>query len=353
MARRTWVTSLEAVRRAVNRRQRQWARRILRSPDTKVIRPEENPAEAQPLPSFRFFAILGTWMEEDVVESTVRNAFAQGVEAVFVVDNASTDGTVERAVAAGATVAESFETDAYEERIRILLMNSVVARQSLATGDPYIWWLWLDADEFPEGPDGLTIVEYLRTLDRRFRIVGSTYFNHFPTDKPEYLPGFHPLDFQPLCEQYRAPFDHGCGMPHYKHPLQRFDREGPFISAGDGFHTVSLKRGQSLYEPTGGIVTHHVMYRAEAQTRARLELLCGGPARNASNHAVGNRSIQKRFDSLAAVYAQNWAAVNNLRETAPELGVHPQPWPNPESTRRWYDQDELEAAKEKWRTDDD
>ena len=51
-------------------------------------------------------------MEEDVVEATVRNAFAQGVEAVYVVDNASTDATVERAVAAGATFVESFHTDA-------------------------------------------------------------------------------------------------------------------------------------------------------------------------------------------------------------------------------------------------
>jgi hypothetical protein len=140
-------------------------------------------------------------------------------------------------------------------------------------------------------------------------------------------------------------------MPHYKHPLQRFDREGPFISAGDGFHTVTLRRGQFLYEPIGGIVTHHVMYRAEAATRARLDLLCGGPARNAFNNAVGNRSIQKRFDSLDAVYAQNWPRVNNLRETEPELGVYPQPWTDTGATRRWYDEDELEAAKEKWRSD--
>jgi len=49
-------------------------------------------------------------MEEDVVEATVRNAFAQGAEAVYLVDNASTDATVARAEAAGATVAEIFAT---------------------------------------------------------------------------------------------------------------------------------------------------------------------------------------------------------------------------------------------------
>jgi hypothetical protein len=351
MVRRPWVTLVEAVRRDLRRRQRQWARRVLRGGTRQQIVAEINPPQARPLESFRLFAVLGTWMEEDVVEATVRNALAQGVEAVYVVDNASTDRTVERAVAAGATLAESFDTDVYEERVRILLMNAVVARISLATGDPHIWWLWLDADEFPEGPDGLTIAEYLHTLDRRFRVVGSTYYNHFPTDRPQYIPGFHPIDFQPLCEAYRAPFDHGCGMPHYKHPLQRFDRAGPFLTAGDGFHTLTVRGGESLYEPLGGIVTHHVMYRGEAFTRARLELLCGGPARNAFNHSVGNRSIQQRFDSLDAVYAQNWPLVNNLRETEPELGVHPAPWPDPTSTRRWYDEEDLAMAKEKWRTD--
>ena len=351
MARRLWVSPLEGVRRDLRQRRRRRARRILRSQGLKPIVAEANPPDAQPLETFRFFAILGTWMEEDIVEATVRNAFAQGCEAVFVVDNASTDATVERATAAGATLVESFQTDVYEERVRILLMNAAVARISFSTGAPTIWWLWLDADEFPEGPQGLTIAEYLRTLDRRFRIVGSTYYNHFPSAKPEYLPGFHPLDFQPLCEQYTAPFDHGCGMPHYKHPLQRFDREGPFIPSGDGFHTVTPRTGQPLYEPTGGIVTHHITYRDETFTRQRLEVLCGGPARNLSNNAVGNRSIQQRFESLAAVYAQNWAGVNNMRLTEPILGVHPWPWPESTSTRRWYEQGQVEEAKEKWRAE--
>ena len=151
----------------------------------------------------RLFAVLGTWMEEDVVEATVANAFAQGVEAVYLVDNASTDGTVDRAVAAGAVVAESYRTEAYEERIRMLLMNAVVARVSLASDAQHIWWLWLDADEFPEGPEGVTIGDYLRGLDRRFRLVGSTYFNHFPTDSPMYIPGFHPIDFQAMCQRVR------------------------------------------------------------------------------------------------------------------------------------------------------
>jgi hypothetical protein len=106
-----------------------------------------------------------------------------------------------------------------------------------------------------------------------------------------------------------------------------------------------------LYEPQGGIITHHITYREESYSRRRLEQLCGGPARNFYNDAVGNRTIQRRFESLDAVYAQNWSQVNNLRGEEPLLGVRPRPWPDPTSTRRWYGLDELEAAKQEWLSD--
>jgi hypothetical protein len=337
--------------RRLRKRQRKWARRILETKAKGRVLHESNPERPDLLPEFRFFAVLGTWMEEDVVEATVRNAFAQGVEAVYVVDNASTDATVERAIEAGATLVETFHTKHYEERVRILLMNGVVARMSLASDAPHVWWLWLDADEFPEGPDGMTIAEYLTTLDRRFRVVGSTYYNHFPTEKPEYIPGFHPIDFQPMCERYTSKHVHHCRQPHWKHPLQRFDNEGPFILAGGGFHTATLRTREPLWEPTGGIVTHHVCYREEAAARTRLELLCGTSERNASNDAIGNRTIQRRFESLDAVYAHDWARVNNLRGQEPMDGVHPTAWADLGSTRRWYGAEDVASAKKKWLAD--
>lgn len=339
---------LDRARRLARRRVRRLARRVL-PPDTRgrVVH-EPNPPSPALVPGFRFFAVLGTWMEQDVVEATVRNAFAQGVEELYLVDNASTDATVEQAVAAGATLAEIFDTAVYDERIRILLMNSVVARRSFASGADHVWWLWLDADEFPEGPDGMTIAEYLATLDRRFRVVGSTYYNHFPAEEPQYIPGFHPLDFQPLCERYLPLRQRFCNQTHWKHPLQRFDRQGPFLMAIDGFHTASLRTKDPVLEPAGGIVTHHVQYRDEPATRARMELLCGGPARNDFNDSLGHRTIQRRFDSLEAVYAQRWDGVNNQRGEEPMLGVHPTPWPDTTSARRWYSAEELAVAKAGW-----
>jgi hypothetical protein len=297
-------------------------------------------------------------MEQDIVEATVRNAFAQGVEAAYIVDNASTDATVQRALAAGATLAQSFATDAHEEPLRNLLMAEVAARVSLSSRADHVWWLWLDADEFPEGPDGLTIVEYLRTLDRRFRIVGSTYYNHFPGDLPSYLPGFHPIDFQPLCERFWPETARHCVQPHWKHPLQRFDRRGRFLQSGPGFHTGTIESlggtfREPLPEPIGGIVTHHVQYRQESDTRARLALLTDSD-RTERDEIAGNKQMKKRFRSLDAIYSQNWPWVNNLRgDVEPTYGVDPRPWPDPASTRRWYEQREVEEAKEKWLADSD
>lgn len=326
------------------------ARRVLPPPDAKGIVVEPNPDPADTLADFGFFAVLGTWMEEDVVEATVRNAFAQGVDDVFLVDNASTDATVARALAAGATLAESFKTKVYEEHVRVLLMNGVVARVSLDREVDHAWWLYLDADEFPEGPGGLTIRQYLSGLDRRFRLVGSTYYNHFPATKPENLAGFHPADLQPLCERYVRERPRFCDQDHFKHPLQRYDAGGPFIMSFIGFHSANTLSREPLLEPAGGIVTHHMQYREEAATRRRLDLLCGNALRNAHNDSVGNTAIRKRYESLDAVYAQRWDEVDNLRRREANAGVAPQPWSGPPG-RRWYAPEELEDARRRWAAD--
>ena len=186
---------------------------------------EANPARPHVLPEFRLFAIVKTWMDEDVIEAIVRNAAVQGAEAVFVVDNGSTDATVQRARAAGATIAEEFQTTSFDGPLAQTFMNAVVARESLRSGAEHVWWLYLDSDEFPEGPAGLSVAEYVATLDRRFRVVGSVCVNHVPGGKPEYVPGFHPIDFQPLCYEFSPSWTPMCGQNHWKHPLQRFDRD--------------------------------------------------------------------------------------------------------------------------------
>jgi glycosyltransferase involved in cell wall biosynthesis len=318
-------------------------------PAKKWVRAEANPDQSDPVAGARLFAVLGTYNEEDVVEATVANAFAQGVERVFLVDNGSSDDTVARSVRAGAELAEVFTTAEIQENLRILIMNSVVWRMSNKETADHVWWLWLDADEFPHGPKDQTIRQYVDGLDRRFRVVGADYYQHFPDQKPEYISGFHPLEFQTRCEPFWQPLIPMCDDHHFKHPLQRFDRNGPFLEATVGFHKSIPNDQAQLVEPTLGIVTHHFQYRAEAVTRHRLaEVYGAAPGRAEQSLRRNWPNGRRRLETVDAVYEQRWLDVDNQRRMPGDVGVHPRPWsdftshPNP---RRWYSQTDLDDAR--------
>lgn len=183
-------------------------------------------------------------MEADIAGATVRNALAQGCERVYLVDNASSDDTVAAACAEGAILARSFRTESYDEGLRLRHMNEVVREVSEAEPGRRFWWLFMDGDEFHHGPFGMTLFDYLSTLDVRFRVVGARFFNHYPGNPPHYVPGSHPLDFQPLCEEVSYPM---CPRGHRKHPLIQFDKDGPAINVSKGFHLVHC--AEPLYEP--------------------------------------------------------------------------------------------------------
>jgi len=295
-------------------------------PDTSWAACLPNPESPTCLESFRLFAVIGTWQEADIIEATVRNALAQGCERVFLVDNGSNDETVAIAEHAGATLARRFHTDHYDEAERMRVMNDVVATVSdevaAADGTRHIWWLWLDADEFPHGPGALTVREYLATLDHRFRVVGARFFNHYPDRVPEYVEGRHPLDYQPLCDEFVYPM---CSEGHRKHPLQRWDQHGPTITCLAGFHQA-VAPGTELLEPDRPILLHHFPFRVEAVSRRRLELLVGGAGGRATSDPKSHWHIHKRFRQLDAVYAHDWSAVENLAPAGRNKGVRLLPW---------------------------
>jgi hypothetical protein len=311
------------------------------------------------LDRFGLYAIVVTWMEADVIGATVRNAFTQGCDRVFLVDNDSPDTTVNIAVDAGAELALSFSTPQLDEPLKIRLLNETVARVSEASSEDHIWWLWLDADEFVHGSGGSTVRNVLSALDRGCRIVGTRYFNHYPYGAPEYLSGFHPLDFQPLWEERRGSV---CGLGHRKHNLQRWDRVGPPITSGLGFHSAAC--AETLVEPAGATFTHHFPYRLENVTRSRFDALCGRdggrPARvdlydrQVWHNARTQSDMSKRYRTLEQVYAGNWAHVENLRRTRSRLGVDPRPWsetvgPQDAHIERWYARELVAAVVAEWR----
>jgi hypothetical protein len=294
---------------------------------------EDNPDPASPLDDFRLFAVIKSWMDEDIIEATVRNAIVQGAERVFLVDNASTDRTTANAEGAGATVAEVYQSDVFDGRLVQPLVNAVVARESLRSGAEHVWWMLLDSDEFPEGPHGLTVRDHLARLDRRFRVVGASFMNHVPNGKPEYRPGFHPLDFQPLFYPFE-PLNHApCPLGHWKHPLQRFDRNGQFVLSNEGSHLAFAS--ETLVEPTAGIVIHHFQYRDEERTRNRLQLI-HDTGRDQLHASAGWGSFERRRASLDAVYSQRWDEVETPPNRRAEESRHPRPWPDASSARRWY-----------------
>jgi Glycosyl transferase family 2 len=281
-----------------------------------VVEPE--PGESEPLAEFGLHAVVFSWMEADVIESTVRSAFAQGCDRVLLVDNDSPDDTVAVAVAAGAELARTYHTDGVDVPLMTRIGNEVVAEASAADGRPHIWWLRLDADEFVHGPRGLTVRQLLAGLDRRYRIVGTRYFNHFPATKPESLPGFHPADLQPLCQEKDGNM---CAGRHRKHHLQRFDRDLPPITSGIGFHRGYCD--DTLLEPPVSTFTHHVPYRLEAATRARFEALCGeGP------------SGRRRVDLYDHQIRVNAGTVSDMSKRHPADATY----------SVWYDADDLAAA---------
>ncbi|HEY5011750.1 MAG TPA: glycosyltransferase family 2 protein [Acidimicrobiia bacterium] len=300
---------------------------------------QQQPVTPKPLDDFRLFAIIGAWMEEDVIAATVANAFAQGCERVYLVDNDSSDATVAEAVGAGAVLAEVFATEQYDEVLRLDIMNRVVSSVSEESGSDHVWWLWLDADEFPHGPRGTTVREYLEPLDRRFRIVGGRFINHFPDREPAYVPGFHPLDFQPLCEEHLL----GCALRHRKHPLQRFDRGGTPIVSDRGFHRATSAE-RPLLEPTEAIYLHHFPYRDQQVTRRRLALLCSTDETGRTRVQEGDDAADgmvPRFETLDAVYRGDWDRVRNYRFDGEHSVARPVPWtslagPEDVAVRRWY-----------------
>jgi glycosyltransferase involved in cell wall biosynthesis len=292
------------------------------------------------------FGVLGTWMEADVVGATVQNALTQGCERVYLVDNGSTDGTVEAATAAGAILVRFYATDKYDEELRLQQMNEVVAEVSAREDSAHIWWLYLDADEFAHGPWGMTLRAYLETLDERFRAVGTRYFNHYPSTQPYYISDRHPLDFQPLCEELAYPM---CPSSHRKHPLLRYDRDGVGIRAGKGFHIAHAD--ELLYEPADPAFLHHFPFRDEEVTRRRLRTLWE------MNQAGHSRALETRDThmlararSLDAVYRQDWKTVYNFApldpmrsslSAVPPQGVDVKPWgecvqSEHQHVPRWY-----------------
>jgi hypothetical protein len=203
-------------------------------------------------------AVMCVWNEEDIIESTVRHCFAQGCSQVFIIDNASTDKTVEVAVNAGAKLATTFKTKYFDEDKKVAHLNATVEYINSITSDDNVWWLYLDADEFPNFDSKFTILEVLKNLDSSVRAVHGAMFDHKPTHKPYYVSGYHPADFQPICTKSSVG----------KIPLLRYDRGRPHLFSMGGAHNF-ITQGDNILVANDFIQIHHFPYRNPEATLKR------------------------------------------------------------------------------------
>ena len=207
-------------------------------------------------------AVLCVWNEEDVIAATVRHALAQGCSNVFIVDNASSDGTVAAAVEAGAVLAASFDSKYFNEDLKVTYLNEVVRRWNAQHDPEQVWWLFADADEFPAPSCGLRLVDFLEQLDPVVRGVQGHLYDHLPTHQPYLAAGRHPADFMPLCD----------GAGGGKLPLLRYDRGHPHLWSIGGAHDV-VTHGEALPVAQSALHIHHFPHRKPETTFARLKKL--------------------------------------------------------------------------------
>ena len=184
-------------------------------------------------------------------------------------------------------------------------------------------------------------------LDRGYRIVGSRYFNHFPEGgRPSRCPGVHPLDLQPLCQEKPGNL---CAAGHRKHHLQRWDRSGPAITSGLGFHAA--RADVTLVEPPASTFTHHFPYRLEAGDAGpvRRPVRAGRVGARPGSTPTTARSVQRRHDvghveAVPDPRPRVRGRVGRGREPAARggaIGVEPEPWtslvdPADAVSARWY-----------------
>ena len=301
------------------------------------------------------YAIVVTWMEADVIAATVRNALAQGCERVILVDNESPDDTVAAAIDGGPSWGHHYTTPQLDEILKIRLLNDTVARVSDASPHDHIWWLWLDADEFPHGPGGSTVREMVTAggpslPDRRHPVLQP--LPRPPTRAPRRISIRSTSSRRARSGRGTCPTSviasttSNAGIA----PDRRSRR-------GLGFHAA--RADVTLVEPTLATFTHHFPYRLEEATRRRFDTLCGhGPRRavrvdpydrQVRRNARTDSDMSKRYRTLKHVYAREWALIENLRRAGSPLGVELIRWCDAVDAAdagftRWYSPTELEGG---------
>jgi glycosyltransferase involved in cell wall biosynthesis len=252
----------------------------------------------------KFYAIMFVWNEEDIIEATIKNIKAQGFDRGYFIDNGSTDRTIEHARKAGGILAHEVDTGFFEESVKLLSINTIIKRINERENDSSIWWMVVDADEFPDTGLGVSIRNFLECCPEDANAVKVGLLDHVPTHPPYYLSGFHPIFFQPFAKPTTV-----------SKLLVRYHRGKPHLAIMGGAHSYLTEDGEQLTGPQEKMIFHHFPYRKMETGQRRLaelvQVRADGTRRVDSMDAFSWRNYDKRshywvrFETLADYYAQH------------------------------------------------
>lgn len=260
------------------------------------------------------YALISTWHDADVIAATVRNCFEQGCDKVYLLDNNSPDETRWKALEAGALVASVYETEKYDDDLRCRLQNETIQAITTLEKLPTLWWLAIDADEFPAVPRE-TLKECLSKLPTHIKTVGCDFIDLYPTEGRVYEPGKHPAECMTHGVWRRGGVKRYCECGHWKHPLVKY--ENGVYDAGffRGNHGIAVPPGDWLRhrinEPESDVICFHAPIRAPEETYKRLSALCDTGRNEWDDQVTNHQGAIKRRRSLDAIYAGRWREVEH------------------------------------------
>jgi hypothetical protein len=183
------------------------------------------PPVQQARDDFLVLAVLPAYNEEDIIESTVRDLLGQGV-AVHLIDNWSTDRTLEYAIAAGRSSRFTWERFPASGPSGVYQWRELLDRvDHVAAASDADWCIAQDVDERRSSPwPGFTLRDALFTVEQRgFNAVDHTVLNFVPTtdafqdrrDPEQHLRHFELGQFEGHFVQVRAWKNSGAcvGLP--------------------------------------------------------------------------------------------------------------------------------------------
>ena len=219
------------------------------------------------------------------------------------------------ALRAGGSLYAEFHSNSFDETLKTLYINQAATTLNAASPDPHNWWLYIDADEFPDFNNGKTIAETISAFSPDVRAVGGYLCEHWPTHVPYYINRLHPMDFMPVARVH--------GEKIWKFPLLRHDKNKPEIFAGSGAHRY-MSGGEDIRESEEKLLIHHFNYRRPDMTRRRLEALVLPDAQGkrrvdlrdllAKANKEAHSPYHNRLEHMAEFYAKH--ALFNLSEPA-------------------------------------